>query len=167
RPAAPRGPRLDLRSPAHRVERELLKLALQRPDLVAPVFDAYGADEFTAAPYATVREAIAEAGGTTGADDGFLTRAREAAPDDTVRSLITELAVEPLLTRKEPDEFYAGTQLAAVRLAAVDRRIGQIQGSMRRCEAGGDMSAYASLQEELWVLEQYRQDLRNRGAAAL
>ncbi|MFI1950979.1 DNA primase [Streptomyces xinghaiensis] len=167
RPAAPRGPRLDLRSPAHRVERELLKLALQRPDLVAPVFDAYGADEFTAAPYATVREAIAEAGGTTAADAGFLTRAREAAPDDTVRSLITELAVEPLLTRKEPDDFYAGTQLAAVRLAAVDRRIGQIQGSMRRCEAGGDMSAYASLQEELWVLEQYRQDLRNRGAAAL
>ncbi|NJP99497.1 DNA primase [Streptomyces zingiberis] len=166
-PAPARGPRLDLRSPARRVERELLKLALQRPELVAPAFDAYGADEFTAAPYTAVRSAIADAGGTAAADGGYLARVREAAPDDTVRSLVTELAVEPLLTRKDADEFYAGTQLAAVRLAAVDRRIGEIQGAMRRCEAGGDRSAYASLQEELWVLEQYRQDLRARGAAAL
>ena len=65
RPApGPRGPALNLRSPAHRVERELLKLALQRPDLVSPAFDAYGADEFTAPPYAVVRQCIEDAGGT-------------------------------------------------------------------------------------------------------
>ncbi|MEU1944297.1 DNA primase, partial [Streptomyces sp. NPDC020125] len=51
-PPVPRGPALNLRSPAHRVERELLKLALQHPDLVSPAFDAYGIDEFTAPPYA-------------------------------------------------------------------------------------------------------------------
>ncbi|POX39501.1 DNA primase [Streptomyces sp. Ru73] len=167
RPATPRGPRLDLRTPARRVERELLKLALQRPDLVAPTFDAYGADEFTAPPYVAVREAIAAAGGVTAADAGYLARVREAAPDDTVDAMIRELAMEQLLTRRDPDELYAGTQLAAVRLAAVVRRTAEIQGAMRRCEAGGDMSAYSTLQHELWVLEQYARSLRERGAAAL
>ncbi|MEU8348255.1 DNA primase [Streptomyces sp. NPDC048845] len=166
-PAAPRGPRLDLRSPAHRVERELLKLALQRPELVSPVFDAYGEDEFTAPPYAAVRSAVTAAGGTAPGDPEYLARVREAAPDDTVRTLITELAVEPLLVRRDPDEMYAGMQLVAVRLAAVDRRIGEIQGAMRRSEAGGGGTDSAPLQQELWVLEQYRQNLRARGAEAL
>ncbi|HEX5566239.1 MAG TPA: DNA primase, partial [Streptomyces sp.] len=47
----PAGPRLDLRTPQWLAERELLKLALQFPQLVSPLFDAYGTDEFTAAPY--------------------------------------------------------------------------------------------------------------------
>ncbi|MFE2187715.1 DNA primase, partial [Streptomyces sp. NPDC059455] len=49
-PVPPRGPALNLRSPAHRVERELLKLALQHPHLVSPAFDAYGIDVFTPPP---------------------------------------------------------------------------------------------------------------------
>ncbi|WP_016906611.1 DNA primase, partial [Streptomyces xiaopingdaonensis] len=75
RPVAQRGPALHLRSPAHRVERELLKLALQRPELVSPAFDAYGADEFTGGPYAVVKETIEAAGGAdTGVADpaGYL-----------------------------------------------------------------------------------------------
>src|SRR5207253_2376414 len=44
--AAPRpglsGPALNLRNPVYATERELLKLALQRPELVSPAFDAYG-----------------------------------------------------------------------------------------------------------------------------
>src|SRR5690606_41463197 len=62
-PAGPRGPALNLRNPVFATERELLKLALQRPELVSPAFDAYGVDEFTAPPYAAVRQAIMDAGG--------------------------------------------------------------------------------------------------------
>ncbi|MER7396499.1 DNA primase [Streptomyces sp. NPDC000151] len=166
-PEAPRGPALNLRSPAHRVERELLKLALQRPDLVAPTFDAYGVDEFTAPPYAVVRRCIEDAGGTAAADAGFLTRVREAAPDDTVRSMVTELAVEPLHTRRDPDELYAGVQLVAVRLAAVRQRCGEIHGALQRHDPRTGGEQYTALQQELWVLEQYAQALRERGAAAL
>ncbi|MFI9081385.1 DNA primase [Streptomyces sioyaensis] len=169
RPAAPRGPALNLRSPARRVERELLKLALQRPDLVSPAFDAYGADEFTAPPYAVVRQCIEEAGGATAgaADQSYVPRVREAAPDDTVRALVTELAVEPLLTRRDPDEVYAGVQLATVRIAAVDARIADLEGAARRCEAQGDHAGSAAMLQELWVLQQYGKTLRERGAAAL
>ncbi|MER0244436.1 DNA primase [Streptomyces sp. HSW2009] len=168
-PAPPglRGPALNLRSPAHRVERELLKLALQRPDLVAPAFDAYGADEFTAPPYAVVREVIAEAGGVASADKEYVARVREAAPDDTVRALVTELTVEPLHTRRDPDEIYAGVQLVAVRLAAVNQRITEIRGTLQRLGPQADPAHLAAVQNELWVLQQYGQSLRERGAAAL
>ncbi|NLU69214.1 DNA primase [Streptomyces sp. HNM0574] len=168
---APYGPPLNLRSPAHRVERELLKLALQRPELVAPAFDAYGADEFTAPPYALVRETIEAAGGVTAAegDGGYLTRVREAAPDDTVRTLVTELAVEPLRMARgrAPDETYAGNQLVAVRLAAVKARLTDMEGSARRLEAQRDYESSATVRRQIWTLEQYGRALRERGADAL
>ncbi|MBL1098299.1 DNA primase [Streptomyces coffeae] len=166
-PAPPRGPALNLRSPAHRVERELLKLALQRPELVSPAFDAYGIDEFTAPPYAAVRRVIEDAGGATGADGDYLARVRDVAPDDTVRAMVTELAVEPLHTRREADEAYAGVQLVAVRLAAVNQRITEVRGTLQRLGQQADPAQLAAVQNELWVLQQYGQSLRDRGAAAL
>ncbi|MBL1120631.1 DNA primase [Streptomyces sp. 110] len=166
-PVPPRGPALNLRSPAHRVERELLKLALQHPHLVSPAFDAYGIDEFTAPPYAAVRRAIEDAGGATAADDDYLARVREAAPDDTVRAMVTELAVEPPHTRRDPDEVYAGVQLVAVRLAAVNHRVTEVRGALQRLGQHADPAHLAAVQNELWVLQQYGQSLRDRGAAAL
>ncbi|MEV6111512.1 DNA primase [Streptomyces sp. NPDC052109] len=171
--AAPRpangGPALTLRNPVYAAERELLKLALQRPELVSPAFDAYGLDEFTAPPYAAVRQAIAEAGGAEyGVPDPqeYLVRVREAAPDDTVRAMVTELAVEPIL-RRTVDEVYAGTVLVQIRRRAVERRIRDIQSQMTRLATGGDPAQLAAVQNEMWVLQQYDQALRERGAEAL
>ncbi|WEH18080.1 DNA primase [Streptomyces sp. VNUA24] len=165
----PSGPALTLRNPVFATERELLKLALQRPELVAPAFDAYGVDEFTAAPYAAVRVAIIEAGGVEyGAEDPqeYLVKVREAAPDDTVRAMVTELAVEAIM-RKTVDEVYAGAQLVTVRRRAVERRVRDVQGSLARAAAQGDPAQLAAVQNELWVLQQYDQALRERGAEAL
>ncbi|MEU3856253.1 DNA primase [Streptomyces sp. NPDC028722] len=167
RPAG--GPALTLRNPVHAAERELLKLALQRPELVSPAFDAYGMDEFTAPPYAAVRRAVAEAGGAEyGVSDPqeYVVRVREAAPDDTVRAMVTELAVEPIL-RRTVDETYAGTVLVQIRRRAVERRIRDIQSQLTRLAAGGDPARLAAVQNEVWVLQQYDQALRERGAAAL
>ncbi|MGW2176687.1 DNA primase [Streptomyces sp. NPDC001732] len=168
-PVTPSGPALNLRSPAHRTERELLKLALQKPSLVSPAFDAYGADEFTAPPYAAVRRCIEEAGG---AESGvpetreYLAQVLDAAPDDTVRNLVTELAVE-VFHGKTIDETYAGMQLVQVRLRAVDRRINDVQGSLARLGSNVAPDHLAAAQNEVWVLQQYAQSLRSHGAAAL
>ncbi|MGY5033241.1 DNA primase [Streptomyces sp. 900116325] len=167
--AGPSGPALHLRSPAHRTERELLKLALQRPALVAPAFDAYGVDEFTAPPYAAVRQCIAEAGGAErGLADTreYLVGVLGAAPDDTVRKLVTELAVE-VFHGKSIDEAYAGEHLVKVRLRAVDRRINDVQGSLSRLGSNVAPDHLAAAQNEVWVLQQYAQSLRNNGADAL
>ncbi|WP_234536849.1 DNA primase [Streptomyces shenzhenensis] len=163
------GPALNLRNPVYATERELLKLALQRPELVSPAFDAYGIDEFTAEPYAAVRRTIMEAGGAEyGVQDPqeYLVRVRETAPDDAVRAMVTELAVEAIM-RRTVDENYAGEQLVTVRRRAVDRRIHEIQITLTRLGSGGDPAQLASVQNELWVLQQYGQALREHGAAAL
>lgn len=168
-PTAPSGPALNLRSPAHRTERELLKLALQKPALVSPAFDAYGIDEFTAPPYAAVRQCIAEAGG---AEQGlaetrdYLVNVLDVAPNDTVRNLVTELAVE-VFHGKSIDETYAGMQLVQVRLRAVDRRIDDVQGSLARLGSNVAPDHLAAAQNEVWVLQQYAQSLRSNGADAL
>ncbi|WP_030239408.1 MULTISPECIES: DNA primase [unclassified Streptomyces] len=168
--AAPRGPALNLRNPVYATERELLKLALQRPELVSPAFDAYGVDEFTAPPYAAVRQAIMDAGGAElGVQDpqDYLVKVREAAPDDMVRAMVTELAVEAILLRRAVDEAYAGAQLVTVRRRAVERRIRDIQSQLTRLGTHGDPAQLAAVQNELWVLQQYDQSLRVHGAAAL
>lgn len=166
---APSGPALNLRSPAHRTERELLKLALQRPALVSPAFDAYGTDEFTAPPYAAVRECIAEAGGAEqGVADprDYLAAVLDATPHDSVRKLVTELAVE-VFHGKSIDEAYAGTHLVKVRLRAVDRRIDDVQSSLARLGSQVAPDHLAAAQNEVWVLQQYAQALRNHGTDAL
>ncbi|MFE5140213.1 DNA primase [Streptomyces fagopyri] len=163
------GPALNLRNPVFATERELLKLALQRPELVSPAFDAYGIDEFTAPPYAAVRQAIMEAGGAEyGAQDPqeYLVLVREAAPDNTVRAMVTELAVEAIM-RKTVDETYAGDQLVMVRRRAVERRVVDVQSALARASAHGDPAQLTAVQNELWVLQQYGQALRERGAEAL
>ncbi|RKT18090.1 DNA primase [Streptomyces sp. 1114.5] len=170
-PARPAQPafRLNPRDPAQFVERELLKLALQHPDLVSPAFDHYGEDEFPTPPYAAVRQAIAKAGGAAyGATlPDFTSAVREASPDDRVRSLVTELTVEPVRSRRKADAVYAGEFLVKLRLLAVDRRVTEVRGYLQRLGPRADAEQLHAVQTELWQLQQYGQQLRSRGAAAL
>ncbi|MBW8822253.1 MAG: DNA primase, partial [Streptomyces sp.] len=85
---------------------------------------------------------------------------------DAVRAMVTELAVEAIM-RKTVDENYAGDQLVTVRRRAVDRRIQEIQGTLIRLGSGGDPAHLAAVQNEVWVLQQYGQALREQGVAAL
>ncbi|MEV1065439.1 DNA primase [Streptomyces sp. NPDC050263] len=170
--AAPRpvagGPALNLRNAVYATERELLKLALQRPELVAPAFDAYGVDEFTAAPYAAVRQAILDAGGAEwGVQDGheYLVRVRETAPDDTVRAMVTELAVEAIM-RRTVDENYAGEQLVTVRRRAVNRRLTDLQSTLTRL-GHLDPAQAAAVQNEMMILTRYDRALQHEGPSAL
>ncbi|GGQ46834.1 MULTISPECIES: DNA primase [Streptomyces] len=167
RPAAG-GPALNLRNAVYATERELLKLALQRPELVSPAFDAYGTDEFTAAPYAAVRQAIQDAGGAEyGTQDGqeYLVRVREAAPDDTVRAMVTELAVEAIM-RRTVDENYAGEQLVTVRRRAVTRRLTDLQSTLTRL-GHTDPAQSAAVQNEMMILTRYDRALQHEGPSAL
>ncbi|MFJ1805101.1 MULTISPECIES: DNA primase [unclassified Streptomyces] len=162
------GPALNLRNAVYATERELLKLALQRPELVSPAFDAYGIDEFTAAPYAAVRQAIQDAGGAEyGVKDGqeYLVRVREAAPDDAVRAMVTELAVEAIM-RRTVDENYAGEQLVTVRRRAVARRLTDLQSTLTRL-GHTDPAQSAAVQNEMMILTRYDRALQHEGPSAL
>ena len=79
------------------MERETLKLAVQRPALLGPAFDAIPAEALTVPGHAAVRALIAELGGTSAATGPeWASRLREAAPTGEVKDLVTSLAVEPL-----------------------------------------------------------------------
>src|SRR5262249_45068509 len=63
----PAEPPYDLGDPVIRVEREALKLAIQRPALCGPEFDAIDPAAFTAPRHVAIRDLIAGCGGTGGA----------------------------------------------------------------------------------------------------
>lgn len=162
-------PRPDPRDPGRWVEREVLKLAVQRPALAGPVFDALPAEVFTHPAYAAVRALVAAAGGAAAAgDDSWVGRLRESAPDDTARAMVTELAVEPLRSSSgEADERYAGALLARVQELATNRRIAELKSRLQRLNPLEHAEQCNRLFGELVALEQHRRGLREQAIGAL
>ncbi|HEY0871499.1 MAG TPA: DNA primase, partial [Acidothermaceae bacterium] len=152
--------RPDPRDPTLQVEREALKLAVQRPALLGPAFDLLDPLAFTHLAYAEVRDAVAKAGGTgsTAGGDAWVTAVLEAAVDDRVRALITELVVEPVLTAIDPDERYARAQLAQLRVRALDRQIAEVKSRLQRLNPLEHVTDYNRLFGDLVMLEKRRRD---------
>ncbi len=154
-------------SPAGSVERQALKLAVQRPALCGPVFDALGADAFTVPAHAATFELIAACGGTTGARGGqaWAGRLRDAAPTEAARAFITALAVEEIEVPgadREPDARFAGKVLAEVEARAVSAQIAVLKSRLQRMNPVDEQSAYNKLFGDLIALEQRRKVLLER-----
>jgi DNA primase len=154
------------------VEREALKLAVQRPALCGPAYDAIEASAFTAPPHAAVYQLIAASGGARGAGSGreWAARLRDAAPDDRVRAFVTQLAVEPLRVPRadgEPDARYADAVLARVEELAVSRNIAVVKSRLQRLSPVDGQSEYNRIFGDLVALEQRRKALLERAAGAL
>jgi DNA primase len=176
-PGAPRrgnGPpeeRYDRGDPVIAVEREALKLAVQRPALCGPEFDALGEESFTAAPHRAAVALVAACGGAAGTGGGreWVAWLRENAPDDGVRSFVTELAVEPLRVPRddgEADVRYAVKVLADVEVLAVRRRIAALKSRLQRMNPADEKSGYNRLFGDLIALEQRRMALLDGPAGA-
>jgi DNA primase len=174
RPAAPAMAEpapYDLDDPVIQVEREALKLAVQRPALCGPAFDVLGPAAFTAEPHAVVRELIDGCGGARGAAGvrEWVTRLRDAAPDDRVRGFVTRLAVEPLRVPRadgEPDARYADAVLARVEELAVSRRIAEVKSRLQRLNPVETQGEYNRTFGDLVALEQRRKALVEKAAGA-
>jgi DNA primase len=178
RPGAVRGDagpgeqaRYDLSDPVIQVEREALKLAVQRPALCGPAFDVLGPAAFTAEPHIAVRELIDGCGGARGAASAreWVARLRDAAPDDRVRGYVTRFAVEPLRVPRadgEPDTRYADSVLARVEELAVSRRIAEVKSRLQRLNPVEAQSEYNRTFGDLVALEQRRKALVEKAAGA-
>jgi DNA primase len=183
----------DPRDPVVRVEREALKLAVQRPALCGPGFAALGADAFTVPAHAGVFRLICQRSGWDGEDqpgaagtgtDGagagraevgqsgreWARELREAAPDEQSRALVTQLAVEPLRTPGvdgEPDARYVSAVLARVEELAVSRLISGVKSRLQRMDPVAAQADYNRLFGDLIGLEQRRKVLMDRASGAL
>ncbi len=164
--------RYDTADPVIQLEREALKLAVQRPALCGPAFDVLGAESFTAPVHASVFGLIAGCGGAGGASGGreWAERLREAAPDDRARGFVTRLAVEPLRVPRsdgEADARYADAVLARVEELSVSREIAAIKSRLQRLSPVEATAAYNRMFGDLVSLEQRRKGLSDRASGAL
>jgi DNA primase len=164
-------PRYDESDPVVNIERQALKLAVQRPALCGPGFDELGAGIFTVPAHAAVRGLIADCGGVTAVRSAreWAERLRAAAPNDNARDFVTRLAVEPLEApglSAEPDARYAEAVLARVEELAVSREIAEAKRRLQRLSPVADPD-YNRMFGDLVALEQRKKVLSERAGGAL
>jgi DNA primase len=154
----------DLRDPRFSIERETLKLVIQHPMAIGRSTADIGVNDFIHPTYRAVWELVAAAGGTVaGADDpGWGNRLRDAATDPEVSSAISALAVEPLLTAKEPDAGYVGHHVFRLLELTALRRIAELKSRLQRTNPVEHATDYNKMFGELAALEQHRRTLRDR-----
>jgi DNA primase len=168
----PDGNPYDANDPVVNLERQALKLAIQRPALCGPVFDMLQKDDFSVPVHGSVRELIAGCGGVAGAgtDREWATRLIDAAPNDRAREFVTRLAVEPVETPRadgEADARYAEEVLARVAELAVSRQISTLKSRLQRQNPTDSQSDYNRTFGDLVALEQRRKALLERASGAL
>jgi DNA primase len=162
-------PEYDLSDPAIQIERETLKLAVQRPAAMGPAFDAFADEVFTAPPHRAVRAVIAALGGVTGVTDaaGWAARLRDESPNDEVRNLVTRLAVEPPRSNRDSDDRYAVAMLARIQELQLTREIAVLKSKLGRLNPVEHQEDYNRLFGDLVALEQQRRVLRERAIGSL
>ena len=154
------------------MERQALKLAIQRPALCGPAFDELAPAVFTVPAHAAVCELMAASGGVAGAGSAreWSERLRAAAPNDNARGFVTRLAVESIEVpgpTGEPDARFADAVLARVEELAVSRHIASVKSRLQRLNPVTDQGDYNQMFGDLVGLEQRRKVLSERAAGAL
>ncbi|WP_067432770.1 DNA primase [Nocardioides jensenii] len=157
-PAKP--PLPHLRDPRFAIERETLKLVLHHPEVVVRAARDVGPDDFTHPTYREVWAAIRAGGGPESAKAGWAAGLRDHATDPAVSSALTELSVEPLLSKKEPDLAYVHAHVYRLRELTALRAIADVKSKLQRTNPVDDAGGYNDMFGELMKLEQHRRAMR-------
>ncbi|GII27068.1 DNA primase [Planotetraspora mira] len=176
-PGQARAPRQEAVDPAVRLEVEVLKLAVQRPALLGPEFDALGAETFTLPEHVGLYAIIMAVGGTAMGGSGgreWVDRLLEQAGSASatgeqgadLRSMTTRFAVEALRADTAVEERYASAMLAKLHETAVGRALTQVKSRLQRLNPVEEQQEYKRLFGELVALEQQHRVLRERAAGA-
>ncbi len=145
--------------PTLTIERQALKCALQYP---AQIHEWYGSVEETAFTHpraAAVHAAIMAAGGPDTERDGlaWIDAVLDVCPDDEVRGVVRELAVDPIPADEASIGRYATGIIARLLERDCTRRIEDLRGRMQRSDE--DATQSQELLAEIVALEDYRRSL--------
>lgn len=151
------------------VEREALKLAVQCPLLSGPQLDGLDARLFTVAEHRALREAIAAAGGASGGQSGsaWVNTLLAACPDDTVRTLLHALAVEPVHYDGDDEGRYCGAVFARLQELDVTRQLAEAKGRLQRTNPEEAGESYARLFGRVVELEAQKRTLRAQASGSV
>ncbi|MFL6182583.1 MAG: DNA primase [Actinomycetes bacterium] len=138
--------------------RELLKLAVQYPAKVGVAFDELPAELFGHSGYVAVCQTIIDVGGVASGPDRWMSRLSAAAADDGVRSLINELAVDPIQVPENALDRYAREQLGRARERVLTKQIEELRSRMQRLQTE-DPAAQSDVFSQLVTLEGERRKI--------
>jgi DNA primase len=144
-------------------EREVVKAALQLPEVVGKQFDELGEMAFLAALHRQLQLAIAAAGGAAAATSGPSWPAAVAAqlpPESEARAAVNALAVEPLRSGADTQPRYAEAMVNNLAEQVVAREVAQLKSRLQRLPA--DSADVGPVFAQLNQLEQRRRELRSR-----
>ncbi|MCD0451099.1 DNA primase [Actinocorallia sp. API 0066] len=159
----------DPADPTVELERELLKMALQRPATLGPVYDTLAADAFSVAEHRGVHETVLAGGGTgaAAAPMEWAARLRDLATAEDIRALITRLSVEPPKTDPKADavsdDTYSRALLVRFLELQLTREIAALKSKLGRLNPVSEAEEYNRLFGDLVALEQRRRGLRDGG----
>jgi DNA primase len=157
------------RDPQLHVQREAIKLALQEPSHAGPVYDSLPLEVFTHPAYAALHQAILDVGGSASGLAGaeLLDIVSKACTAQTVRSLVTELAVEPIPARQNEISRYSSGVLAALQRQLLSGQIADIKARLHRLSPVENEDEWRVLWGDLVALEQYYKALGEQAAGSL
>ena len=92
---------------------------------------------------------------------------QEHTQDDAARTLVSALAVEPLLSDGELTERYAVAAMARVEEVAATRRVMQLKSRLQRINPVEESETYNRLFGQLIALERDRIALRERAIGGI
>ena len=146
-------------------EREVIKAALQLPEVVAEEFDQLGPLAFLTAVHQQLQAAVAAAGGAAAGRTGpaWVERVSEHLPPGSeARAAVNALAVEPLRSGTDAQSRYAEAMVINLAEQVVAREVAQLKSRVQRLDATGDAEEQGRLFGQLMQLEQRRRALRSR-----
>ena len=116
---------VNLRDPILMMEREVLKIKLQHPDM-AKDWALLEKNAFTYWAYHQLRTQI------DSSPELNIQKLLESSESEDIRALITELTVEPIRTDREISERYIAAIFARLREVALSRSIAEIKSTLQR-----------------------------------
>ncbi len=164
-PAAPRElPMPDPRDPRFSLERETLKLVVQHPQAVGRTARDVGDNDFTHPVYRAVWEAVTECGGPASAPGAevWVSKLRAVVAEGPVSRTLAGLAVEPVLSAKEPEHAYVAAHVYRLQELTAMRRIADLKSRLQRTNPVEQATDYNRMFGELVALEQQRRTLREK-----
>jgi len=144
-------------------EREVVKAALQLPDVVGKQFDELGELAFAVPAHRQLQQAIQAAGGAASASPGPSWPAAVAdrlPADSPVRVSVNALAVEPLRSGADNQARYAEAMVNSLAEQVVAREVARLKSRLQRLSA--ESEEVGALFGQLAQLEQRRRELRAR-----
>jgi len=165
--SAPQNPHGDVDPQTLTLERDVLRVAVQRPALAGPAFDEVGEEAYRSPVHRRLRASIAHAGGCASQTGGpeWVSALRQHVAERVAQQVLGELSVEELPTDEDTLARYANSLVFRLHEVWVSRELVTVKARLQRTDPAAETEAYNRLFSELMALESRRRQLRERGLA--